>query len=272
MNNLQIVKTKEDAYTLGFAWADGHLNKKYSFRIQINKKDADDLYDTFMKFEDFNIYDKTYKHTKTPTWQDSRLFYKTNKQKYMILEEHGFRDKSTCPHDSILELIPNQFRYLFWRGLFDGDGNVYIRPNYNLGQISIASSYEQDWSAVCELFDSLDIKHSIKHQISGKNKSSCIRVVELRSISLFFKYIYPDSYDDIGLYRKYDKLEKLHIFQKEKEDMELVRVNFIKDNSFIMMKKDICKSLCISNEMLSRIIKQYSIDTPPRNYWHNKSI
>ena len=77
-----VVETKEKAYTLGFAWADGHLSKRWDFRISIKANDAKVLAPIFLQFENFHIYKAQYDR-----WSPQWIFSKTNKSKYLILKE-----------------------------------------------------------------------------------------------------------------------------------------------------------------------------------------
>lgn len=265
----QIVKKKEDAYVLGFAWADGHLDKKYRLSIKINETDANEVGDIFMLYEDFNIYNVDQK-TKNPTWQNAKIFCKTNKEKYKILEDCGFREKSNISHEKILELIPSQFESYFWRGFFDGDGCIYLRKKERLGQVGFASSYEQNWDYFKTLLLELSINSTIKRTINKKNqKSSCLRITGKYDILSFFDYIYPDGFD-FGLKRKYDKLNKLKTWVEEKDALRKWQIKMIKENIFLMPKKDLYLKVKLSEPAINKIIKDEKISTPPKGYWVKK--
>jgi hypothetical protein len=262
----QIVKKKEDAYTLGYLWADGHLGKQYNLNIKINETDANEIFDTFMLFEDFHIYNSDNSKA-NPTWQNAKTFYKTNNIKYKILENHGFTEKCNISHEKIMPLIPAQFEPYFWRGFFDGDGCIYLRKKEKLGQLCFASSYEQDWSYLQKLLNDIGIVSKIKFQVSKKgHKSSCLRVTGKYSIIKFLEYIYPNGHD-FGLKRKFDKLNKLKQWTNEKDELRKSQIQMIKDNIFLMPKEYLYKKVGLSEPAVNRIIRTENISCPPKNYW-----
>lgn len=264
-----IIETKEKAYVLGFLWADGHLNKKYTLSLKLNETDAIFLQNIILQFENFNIYKSNRKGH--PTWQNSIMFYKGNKSKYKILEDAGFREKSYINHDKILKLIPENLHNYFWRGYFDGDGCVYLRQKEKLAQICLASTYEQDWSVLVLILKQNNINSTIQRIINHKGqKSSHLRITGLVDIINFIKFIYPNDYDEIGLYRKYEKFICVTNWYNKRMNEEDRCVKLIKENAFKLQKQDMCKMLNISVPKVVRIIKQYKIVMPPRNFWHKK--
>ncbi len=203
--------TDEEAYILGFLWADGYLNGtdiKSNLQCEI-------IYD------DFKAIAKTF--DKTGDW--SRHFRKAsnkngvNRQKRVCLTISDralirkfilfdFSKKSYLPPTRLLKLIPKNKHYLFYRGYIDGDGCFYITKKAN--QFAIASSYEQDWTHIEDLFYCLDIqKYQIKRTISKTGcKYSHIRTSSKESLIKLVKYLYKDK-TNIGLKRKFNKIKHL---------------------------------------------------------------
>ena len=95
----------------------------------------------------------------------------------------------------------------FIRGWVDGDGCFYSRNSSS--QFSVAGSYEQDWQAMEDLCEQLEIKYSISHRIHPNSKSSCLRITNKAGIKKFGEFIYQ-SRQDIGFLRKREAYIKSH--------------------------------------------------------------
>ncbi len=207
------ITTKQLSYALGFSWADGYLFKNTSLRIECIKEDLEEIKDLFSSCGNFKIYYRNRKNRK----EQMRLEI-NNKTFCTFLQNHGYNNKSNISPFSILEKIPEELRKYFFRGIVDGDGCFYINKKQYLYQFSIGSTYEQDWSYMELLFNSLNIKYSIHRRIHKKSKSSIIRITNKKDICTFCKYIYENSFPEknyesnfIGLSRKRDKAEKMFI-------------------------------------------------------------
>jgi hypothetical protein len=267
-----IIDTIEKSYTLGFLWADGHLDNKMRLSININKSDGEALKDTFVAAFGFHIYAHK-KNVKHPTWQEQLCFHKTNKKQFTHLTDLSFKDKSHASQARILGIVPEDLKHYFWRGYFDGDGCVYVRRDAKLGQISISSSYEQDWSYMLEVLGSLGITGQIKKTISPKgHKSSMLRITDSEQQSIFMKYIYPNGYDGIGLWRKFSKLEELHTSWNNKQNKKNHEIDYIRRNAFTLLRTEMMAHLGISTEKLNRLVIANTIDMPHKNYWSQKRI
>ena len=126
-NLFEEINTEEDAYWLGFLYADGYISK--GGMVQVGLKHTD--YEHLLKFADFCGYDrsKVIKKQKTnfPNSFRCRIAFSTqhlksnfNKHgiinnKSLILKFPSWLDTSLEPH--------------FIRGYFDGDGSLSIREN-----------------------------------------------------------------------------------------------------------------------------------------------
>lgn len=125
------------------------------------------------------------------------------------MNENDFSKKSIMSPKKIISKIPEELRHYFFRGLVDGDGCFYFNEKNGKiknRQFSITSSYEQDWSYVSDLFDSLNINYSIR-RVKKKSSYSQIRVTKKKDIQVIGDYMY--SGELFGFPRKLNKFNKL---------------------------------------------------------------
>lgn len=204
----------EAAYILGLIWADGNIcDKQTTPGISIRQVTTD-------MGEIKKILDKTgkwnYCENKTQeNCQHSSRAYTTNRTLYNYLFGHNYGSKSKESADSIVNTIPDKFKHLFFLGLFDGDGCLFVREANPQGYLfSIASSFEQDWSFMIRLCENLKIDYRIHRKIQ-KNKrkdglsncaSSSFIVSRHSDIKELMKWIYQSrDLDGIGFSRKWQK-------------------------------------------------------------------
>lgn len=121
-------------------------------------------------------------------------------------------------------------------------------------QFYLTGSIDQDWTSFINIFKSIDT--NFKHiKNSKKNKSSFIRVTNVKDIKKIGEFIYKTiSEDNIGLKRKYEKYKLIIENISEKEN----NINYIKENIH-KSKTDLCKELGISLFKVNKIIKDYNI-------------
>lgn len=124
-----------------------------------------------------------------------------------------FDRKSYTSPDKLLDKIPHNLKYCFYRGVVDGDGCFYIGDNNYM--FNITSSFNQNWKYVKSIFKELDIKYNVVEK-EHKNKngnislSSVIYICNVKDILKFGDYIYEDfENNSIGLYRKYLKYKHM---------------------------------------------------------------
>jgi hypothetical protein len=212
--------TPEVAYILGLLWADGYVlhkskNGKLRNRVSITNQ-----------IEDFHVFVKTL--NKVGRWNvkirspENRKEQGTaeisNRPLVEFLMKNDYTSKSTASACKILSTIPEHLKHYWFRGLFDGDGCIYFNPSGLHIKISIASSYNQDWKYVEDLFTNtlLDKSFRIKRNLrKNGNGYSKIEVTKRSTILKFLDYIYSNySTDQIGLPRKYEKY--LKVVEREK--------------------------------------------------------
>lgn len=197
---------------MGYLWADGSVfrDARGQAYIRLFIKESDAL-NIMPYFDHFNYHKK---------WVHYRYHYKSkarnNSPKIQfalynkalgefLLDDLEYSGKSRVAPNKILTYVPKMFHQHFWRGYFDGDGCITLPKHHRL---SIASTYEQDWSAVQTLMKSLGCKATVRHKIHKKlgHKSSIIDVSRLKDIVMFCRFLYKSYNDDnIGLRRKYDR-------------------------------------------------------------------
>lgn len=204
------INQKEVVYLLGLMWSDGFLNKTKNcstIGIKMVSEDMDTLLSSLNKIGKWNIYKRNILGNKPTTTISTN-----NKRIYDFLIENDYNDKSFKTANKILSRIPHHLISYFFRGVIDGDGCFYFKKQKNtyLRQLTIASTYEQDWSYVEDLFKKMNIKYSIK-KIKRLNSSySIIRITNKDGIKKIGEFIYANyNFDKIGLKRKNDKFMKI---------------------------------------------------------------
>ena len=201
--------SNEEIYTLGFIWADGYLNHSKdkvcrNIGIQMVDSDFDVIKHIFFKCGNWSLFHKNEKVAKDNVKRQASTTITICSSEFgKILTSYDYKDKSILSPAKILDIIPDDKKYLFFRGYSDGDGCFYTKGT--TCQYSIGSTYEQDWSCVEGLFKSLNINtYSINRKISLKgHKSSVIRITNMNDISIFGDYIYQDNIN-LSLTRKFE--------------------------------------------------------------------
>jgi len=207
------VNTSEVAYLLGLIWADGWVycnGYQNNISLEMVTDDIKHLRRIFLMTGTWTESCRTRKNRR----QQSRIST-NNKIIAQFLLNNDYKSKSEMAATKILSKIPENLICYWFRGLVDGDGCFYINKKNKCYQFSIASSYDQDWSFVEELFIRFNICYSIqrRQQVQhGKiHKSSIIRITNKTDISKFGNYIYTNyPVDKIGLERKYKKYIKIN--------------------------------------------------------------
>lgn len=205
------VTTPEVAYILGLLWADGYIQGKWAIKIEASQQDLETLYPVFLKTGDWRaIY--RHRHGRKP----QMLVHTSNRPLVEHLVTCDYVSKSTASADKILSHIPDHLRHYWWRGLVDGDGCFYVQETTRLTQMTIASSYEQDWTFAKRLFESLDIalwpvkREQIRRKDGRVNRSSTLRLTKRGDIVKLGEYLYRGYPNDgIGLARKHEKWSRI---------------------------------------------------------------
>lgn len=214
------IKRSEVAYLLGYFWADGHIRPVMS-------KDGERVISSVCTMEilnrDFQRIKKCFRLTgnwnyliKQKRKNSENLFsraYSGDREIYNFLLENDYRVKSYVSPDKILSKIPIKLHKYFFRGWFDGDGSIHCCDKNKT--ISVASTYDQDWSALEGLCKSLGVQYRIyKRKNKAKNghthKASIFIISNTYNILRFGNYLYKGfNKNNIGLYRKYKVFKKV---------------------------------------------------------------
>lgn len=189
-------------YFLGFLWSDGFVERK-RVGIEIVEDDAVEILESIEKIDFLKI--NTMRRTRENRRPQMTIYF-CNVNFYDTFISKYFIDKSVkSPIDLINDIPIDLIRY-FYLGLIDGDGCFYFNKKSKTRQFCVSSTYEQDWSHMENLFNSLNIsQYEIRRTVNKNgNKSSVIRVKKHNEIESLYNYLYPNGYE-MGLKRKYDK-------------------------------------------------------------------
>ena len=203
------VTNKYVSYLLGYIWADGHIHHNRII-LSIIRTDGDEIVPIFDKIGYYKLhYMKEMGKNKEKT---SFVLYSSELTDFFRKHDYGI--KSKVSPNKILELISDELKQYFFRGLIDGDGCFYNNKKHSTYQFTVSSTYEQDWSYMINLCDSLNIsryeinKQNRKLKNGNQSKYSQFRLCRKNDVKLLGNYIYQD-YDQIGLKRKYNKFKEI---------------------------------------------------------------
>jgi len=200
------------AYLLGFLWADGNIyqgkiNKSiHRIVLEINENDMNNILPYLL-----NGFPFTGNYTRQrKNWKPTKIINTNNKYLFKFLYENDYLNKSITPPIKILNLIPDNLKYYWIRGYFDGDGCIYINKKNYINHIVFSSSYNYNWDFITQILNNLNIKFNIINTISkNNNKSSALRIINKNDIIKFANYLYYDD-DLICLKRKQVKIYSLY--------------------------------------------------------------
>lgn len=133
------INTEEDAYWLGFLYADGCVHSSPGdYKIELSLKE-----------EDYSHLEKYKKYI----GRDNKISYRASSKSY----RYNFRDKNThsnliklgcVPAKSLIlnfptkEQVPDELLRHFVRGYFDGDGSFWYENKFGLSILSSKSFLE----------------------------------------------------------------------------------------------------------------------------------
>jgi hypothetical protein len=199
------VTTAEVAYILGLLWADGYLYKPTgSIRIDALKSDIDHYFPIFIKTGNWNMC----KRKNSTSGKEMATVNTSNKSLCKHLMHHGYNKKSIESADKILNIIPNHLKHYWFLGYTDGDGCFNINTKNQYSCLTWSSSYDQNWSFLTNVLNNFGIRYHYKQCISKiGHKHSRIIILRKNDIIKFGNYIYKSP--NIGLFRKYDKYQKI---------------------------------------------------------------
>lgn len=201
---------QEQAYILGFLWADGSLWEKGPHHLaKLEIKEADGVYLQPL-LEKWNCY---LRPAKKETWSKTYLFQTSNLEFYRYLESFDYKFKKS--ESSILQSLPEDLKSYWWRGYSDGDGGFYTGGN-SIRQWTASGPYDTDWSLLRNTLEACGVHNvrEIKHISKKGYRSSNIDIRGLESLKKWGEYLYGQQWDNLGLQRKYDKYQECCISYK----------------------------------------------------------
>lgn len=200
-NFFEKIDFKDKAYFLGLMMTDGWINKK---GIGIALKDTDSY-----------ILHK-YKEVLKYTGKIGKYILKNNTtMSYLILTSEKIKNDLAIygvvqakSHKTYFPEIPEEFHSHFIRGVFDGDGCIYIPKNKKSGiSFSIVGNV-----ILLEKIQEILLKIGFNKVILNKGSSKKENIKTLKyggskNCKKFYDYIYKDC-EDLFLTRKKEKFEK----------------------------------------------------------------
>ena len=217
INDYIYVNDKKIAYILGLIWTDGGVylsnnkNKTPIVRHSCIEKDSNIINSLFKQLNWRHYYSNNVK-----SWGKNNMSINwiSNKELGLYLINNNFKDKNlgTKIYDNFNKNVVSHFI----RGIFDGDGcfSIYINKNkYKNFNISLSSTYHQNWEFITSILDNLNVKTKVRKCIDSRGKSSQLIIIDSTSIYNFCKFIYLDS-SDSRLERKYEKFSEFLEYKK----------------------------------------------------------
>lgn len=206
-NYFENIDTEEKAYFLGLFLADGSIchdnkNDKYCV-INLGLKQEDEyLIEKFAK--EIGFTGKLYKETlDQEKYIKRKNFAKdgfTTIKFRSVKMSNDLLKYDITPHKSnrerISENIPEKYLNHFIRGMFDGDGSVFISDGYL--RVSYYGSHE-----ICQQLIDL---FGFKNKVYDKETISFISFQKKESVKKFYDFIYKDA--TIYMKRKKEKFDK----------------------------------------------------------------
>jgi hypothetical protein len=197
-NLFEVIETEEDAYWLGFIYADGYIADNGQFEISLKSND----YPHLLKFANYCEFDKNkVKQNQKTNFKNSfrtRMSFATQQLKENFLK-HG-----VVPRKSLILTFPtwlNESLYShFIRGYFDGDGCICIRKNKHSITKTVSLLGTKEFLEVILNYFKFDLKIMKKNKKHLTN-TYCIVFRKKESI-IFLDFLYKKS--SIYLDRKYN--------------------------------------------------------------------
>lgn len=249
-------------YLLGFWWADANISPTTLF-LEIEESDAVQIKEIYKQICNFSIYIRP----KRINDKQTNTLLICQKSLCSILKQYDYDEKSFNEPFKILAAIPKEYHYLWWRGFFDGDGNVRVDTKGRYG-FNMSGNVSRSWVCLKHVLKYLKIKFSLyKSNPSKSQKYSAIICQNKDGFKKFFNYIYKNrDIDEIGLLRKYEKCKQ---GLRQMEQFEQGSTNGRKSISLLDKKhkklhtfrsiSDASKFISIESSKLYHIIRKNSI-------------
>ncbi len=210
------IETEEDAYWLGFIYADGYISDKGKFEMSLKYDDYDHLikFAKYCKFDESKIVRKQKAFCTNCLHKETRNYYRCRMAFATLPIIDNFKKVGIIPRKSLILTYPtflkDELHRHFIRGYFDGDGTISNQINKSHIRSSIIGTKE--------FITSLGNQVNIDYRINKKDKRVSGNTYTLsfnnNESFVFLKYMYDNS--SIFLNRK-----------KEKYFLAVDKINFI---------------------------------------------
>ena len=193
-NFFETIDTPQKAYWLGFVVADGYISiSDNRFGIELAKKDKDHL----IKFKNALESNKGLEERKRKGRLTAYQFRLSSKKIINDLSELGITGNKTYNMKSMLKKLDKDLQSHYLRGVFDGDGCIYLPKKKNDCVISLTGKYEVllDFAKFFNLDISRIKTKTTNHVIALSGNRQCFKILSI---------LYQDTDESIRLDRKYE--------------------------------------------------------------------
>lgn len=191
---------KGELYSLGFLVADGNINLTKSVRLQLNILQRDIEVAEIIKRE-LQIPNKILLYTRSDTGQEVLSLNWQNKYAWGPFLLKGLNAQKTGNEI----WLPHMRSPHFVRGLFDGDGCIFINTEKHKYELSFTCGNKQFLEDLNNYFyEILGVKAS-KVATQRNKTGNCYRItIYKKSLLVLCEWMYKDS-EGLRLERKYNK-------------------------------------------------------------------
>ena len=199
-------------YLLGYLWADGNLEKGCN-RINFNiaEKDGEHIISLIKKYPEFDFIKYKFIKKRQETWQNLYRFRFSDKNIYLKMVKMGYASKSKGDF-TVLNFIPEEKKYLWLLGYFDGDGSLTKENKTSENEIGcriiqFAGDFDSDWNLFSKSLLSIGVSDFkiIKNINKKGHKGSVVLIQKIDNVVKLLNYIYKKP--DFGLPRKFENVK-----------------------------------------------------------------
>lgn len=203
LNYFKVIDRRDKAYTLGFLLTDGSIGKRGVLRFEISEKDIEvlDYIRSNISPESPIKYVERTRVMNQYTWTSKTVLVTFKAKNYLEdLKVYGIVPSKTYKRQ-ILPNIPEEFMPDLIRGIFDGDGSVYIDGKYP--RVSFTGEHNLLNELALYLYNN-DIISKLCTVFTKPKQHDCVFSFGSQKDTLsFFNYIYKDA--PFYLTRKFKK-------------------------------------------------------------------